>query len=355
MSREPYPTVEPVDDTPLFVFVEPPPDYRRIARLAAASVGVHLAIFVLLLIIAPLLPPVVPGGQHLVQLRQQITELVAPPRELTQKEANTGKVSKEMTVESIRPHTANEASLPNPGAAPQPAMPGKQFKAPEVSRGNNLPQTSMPDAPNIDVARVQAPPPGLGTSSNPQIAPPQIQAEEKPKIAFETPGSSSGTSGQRGIVPIPKPKSGVEEAIRQSSHGGTGIRVGDEEGGLEPIPGIRPNPGQGKLGSALELLSDPQGVDFKPYLQRILAAVRRNWMAVIPESARLGRQGRVLVRFTIMKDGSLQKFEITFQSGTDALDKAAVAGISASQPFPPLPPEFKAGWIRLQLTFRYNQ
>ena len=355
MSRAPYPTVEPVDGTPLFVFLEPERDVRRTLTLAAASVGVHLLILGFLLVIAPLLPTVVPGGQHLVQLRQQITELVAPPRELTQKEPNKGKVSKEMTVESIRPRSSHE-SLPSPGAAAAPAIPGKQFKVPEISRGNNLPQTSMPDAPNIDVARVQAPPPGLGTAQNSQIAPPQIQPEEKPKLAFETPGSTSGVSGQRGLVPIPKPKTGVDEAVRQATHaGGSGIRVGDEDSGLEPLPGIRPNPAAGKVGSALELLSDPQGIDFKPYLQRILAAIRRNWMAVIPESARLGRQGKVLVRFTITKDGSLQKFEITMQSGTEALDKAAVAGISASQPFPPLPPEFRAGWIRLQLTFRYNQ
>jgi TonB family protein len=355
LSRAPYPTVEPIDGTPLFVCLEPERDYRRIARLAAASIAVHLLVLGLLLVIAPLLPEVVPGGRNLVQLRRQITELVAPPRELTQTEPNRGKPSKEMTVESIRPRSPREPSLPSPGAAAVPAIPGRQFKAPEISRGNNLPQTTMPEAPNIDVARVQAPPPGLGTSNTTQIAPPQIQTEEKPKLAFESPGSNTGVSGQRGVVPIPKPKTGVDEAMRQATHGGSGISVGDQDGGLEPMPGIRPNPALGKVGSALELLSDPQGVDFKPYLQRILAAVRRNWMAVIPESARLGRQGKVLVRFTITRDGSLQKFEIAMQSGTDALDKAAVAGISASQPFPPLPPEFKAGWIRLQLTFRYNQ
>ncbi len=89
MSPEPYQTVEPVDGTPLFVFVEPERDYRRMAKLAAASIGVHLAVLGLLLVIAPLLPDVVPGGQRLVQFRRQITELVAPPRELTQKEPNT--------------------------------------------------------------------------------------------------------------------------------------------------------------------------------------------------------------------------------------------------------------------------
>jgi outer membrane biosynthesis protein TonB len=41
-------------------------------------------------------------------------------------------------------------------------------------------------------------------------------------------------------------------------------------------------------------------------------------------------------------------------SGVVALDRAAVAGISASSPFPPLPPEFKGDEIRVQLSFLYN-
>jgi TonB family protein len=41
-------------------------------------------------------------------------------------------------------------------------------------------------------------------------------------------------------------------------------------------------------------------------------------------------------------------------SGTEAFDRAAVAGISASDPFPPLPQDYKGDQIRLQLTFSYN-
>jgi TonB family protein len=48
------------------------------------------------------------------------------------------------------------------------------------------------------------------------------------------------------------------------------------------------------------------------------------------------------------------KLVIATTSGTEALDRAAVAGISASNPFPPLPDEFKGGQVRLQFTFRYN-
>jgi TonB family protein len=108
------------------------------------------------------------------------------------------------------------------------------------------------------------------------------------------------------------------------------------------------------MGSSLELLSDPQGADFRPYLLRVLTAVRRNWFAVIPESAKMGRAGKVLIQFVIARDGGVPKLVIAVPSGTDPLDRAAVAGISASNPFPPLPLEYKGDQIRLQLSFVYN-
>lgn len=118
--------------------------------------------------------------------------------------------------------------------------------------------------------------------------------------------------------------------------------------------GINLPPSPGAQGSNLQLLSDPQGVDFRPYLIRILAAVRRNWMAVMPESVNLGRRGRVAIQFSIGRDGSVPKLVIAAYSGADALDRAAVAGISASVPFPPLPTEFKGERIVLQFNFAYN-
>ncbi len=42
----------------------------------------------------------------------------------------------------------------------------------------------------------------------------------------------------------------------------------------------------GNMGN-LEILSDTQGVDFGPYLQRILQDVRENWYHAIPESAEM--------------------------------------------------------------------
>ena len=58
--------------------------------------------------------------------------------------------------------------------------------------------------------------------------------------------------------------------------------------------------------------------------------------------------------FSIARDGKVPKLVIATPSGADTLDRAAVAGISASTPFPPLPAEFKGDRVVLQFNFTYN-
>jgi TonB family protein len=62
----------------------------------------------------------------------------------------------------------------------------------------------------------------------------------------------------------------------------------------------------------------------------------------------------VIIQFSIDRTGHVPKLIIYTPSGADALDRAAVAGISASVPLPPLPMEYKGQEIRVQLAFFYN-
>jgi TonB family protein len=170
---------------------------------------------------------------------------------------------------------------------------------------------------------------------------PQIQAEQQPKLALENPGQHPATPSQS-LAKLPQPKTTVDDAIRALARGS------DVE---QP-----PNLGNVQLPApSVNLLSDPMNVDFRPYLARILALVRRNWLTVIPTSARLGNRGIVTVQFIVDRNGGVPKLVIETPSGSEALDRAAVAGISASVPFPPLPAEFKGQEIRLQFAFKYNQ
>lgn len=324
---------------------------RRRGSAWAVSVSLHLAAITVLLII----PRNLVDQSRIDAAVRNVTPLVAPP---TQRAPNRGAISKEFSVEGLlpRPPLRVPAAVPPVSAAADTRKPAPAPTAPRPAPTRTLPEAPKFDSPRTELAQAMPPGPRMPAAPAP---PPQIETQEKPKIAFEAPPRpGSGTTGP-GLAPgrLPMPSSSVAEAARAAmSQRAGGTTVGDVDlpgsgglgGGLN-LPGSAP-----RDTSTVEMLSDPQGVDFKPYLIRVLAAVRRNWRAVIPESARLGRQGRVQIQFAIARDGSVPKLVIAMPSGTDALDRAAVAGISASNPFPPLPTAFKGQQVRLQLTFTYN-
>jgi TonB family protein len=99
-------------------------------------------------------------------------------------------------------------------------------------------------------------------------------------------------------------------------------------------------------------------VDFGPYLERVLQRVRMNWYNLIPEAARapLMEKGKVAIEFAIMPDGKVAGMKITpgGNSGDVALDRAAWGGITASNPFAPLPAEFHGPYLALRFRFYYN-
>ena len=105
-----------------------------------------------------------------------------------------------------------------------------------------------------------------------------------------------------------------------------------------------------------EITSDTMGVDFGPYMQRILHDVKQNWYNLIPESAMppLLKKGKVSIEFAILKNGQIAGLRYVDGSGDVALDRAAYGGITSSTPFPPLPSEFGGQYLGLRFTFLYN-
>ena len=300
-------------------------------RAAAGSIVVHIFLVTAAILLAQLDTPQLQTGAQIVSNFQRVTPLIAPPTRLTQKEPNQGKISKEFNVESLLSHSQR----------PAPARPAlRAFKPPVQGR----PVPGDPSPPRF------AEPPKVDTATNtpPAITPPisapsppaQIQPEEQPKLALETPGQHAPTPSQS-LAKLQPPKTTVDDAIRGVVRG-SNIEQPPNLGNVQLDP------------PAVNLLSDPMNVDFRPYLARILALVRRNWLVVIPSSARLGNRGVVTVQFIVNRTGQVPKLVIETPSGSEALDRAAVAGISASVPFPPLPAEFKGSEIRLQFAFKYN-
>jgi len=275
----------------------------------------------------------------LARAERKVTPLVAPRFELTQKEPNKGPVKPEVNIDDLNASMQNKRApktyVPPPSPAQKAEPAPKPVEAP--------PQLQAAPTDTRQLAQV-------GT---PQLPPPEIRPlDQSKRTPFENAGQVAGAKKGSDDGRIPQmQRQSIDELMRQSipgSQGTSGQIVTDIPSQSNPMQPQR------QIGSSLELLSDPQGVDFRPYLKRILAIVRRNWFAVIPESARYGRSGKTMIQFSISKDGRVPKLVISGPSGTESLDRAAVAGISASNPFPPLPPEFKGDVVRLQFGFAYN-
>jgi len=103
------------------------------------------------------------------------------------------------------------------------------------------------------------------------------------------------------------------------------------------------------------ILSDTHGYDFTQYLYRLTNRVRSKWYALIPDSAKRGEQGRVVLIFTVLRNGAIQNVRVLAGSGTQSLDEASSAAIRSASPAQALPDDFNGDRIDLQFTFSYNQ
>lgn len=280
----------------------------------------------------------------------RVTPLYLPPDLLTQKAPNRGHISKQIDLAGlIAPQKAQQrVTAPPPGSVRRLEVPGEK---PDVQSRPQPPRITA-EAPKLNQtdqtpSLPQGAPDGLLAQAPPTPTPPQVPIAN-PGIAEPAPNASPR---------LAPPKNSLQDVIRSIAHDSNGshLQISDDGNGqpLPTAPGRQPNPGH--LGSALELKSDPQGADFRPYLAQILTIVRRNWFSVLPQSARMGlSRGHTVIQFVVNHDGSIPKLVIASASGLDSLDRAAVAGLSMSNPLPALPIDFKGAYIKLQLSFNYN-
>jgi len=203
---------------------------------------------------------------------------------------------------------------------------------------------------------------GQGQDSN-SIQPAPAPAQPAPQVAPQPQQPQQQQNPQQGQVAqlqLPRNQteppvkfggnmsagSAIEQAARAAAQnrGGYGGEGGDF--GLS----------QGKSGGVMgpmEILTDTMGVDFGPYLNRVLHDVRENWYRLIPESASFKR-GWVTIDFFILKDGSVQGLKVVDSSGDVTLDRPAYGSIKGSDPFQPLPREFAGPYLGLRFRFFYN-
>jgi TonB family protein len=251
------------------------------------------------------------------------------------------------------PHTNILSDKNRNAQGRSPIIDPNGIHAPYLQGNTKLPEVPGGGKPTPPAA-APTPPPGGGQQPQQQASanPPGKQGEnppkEEPKLALNDVGADGG--GGQLHLPLTTPGEAIQQSLAAAARGrgsGGAAGPGDSTGMFQNV-----NPNFSVEGPVI--LSDTQGVDFGPYLARIVFITKRNWYSVMPEAARLGQKGRVSIVFEILKDGSVPQMNLVAGSGAEALDRAALAAIRASIPFPPLPTEFTGRHLVLQFIFLYN-
>jgi TonB family protein len=134
--------------------------------------------------------------------------------------------------------------------------------------------------------------------------------------------------------------------------------------GRTPTTGERPSQGEaptetrvrgqgfglssgGGLGSTVQL--DVSNFCCQEYLEQMVTLIQRNWQQD------QGVVGATIMRFTIRRDGLIEKVEVFRPSGFFALDNAATRALLATRQLPALPAQFPDQSLTIRLTFEYQR
>jgi TonB family protein len=202
-------------------------------------------------------------------------------------------------------------------------------------------------------AQPAAPAHAMPPSQAPQQQQPQPQQQSTQRPQFQ--------SDQTAQLQAPAKPDNSFSKYNENMTAGSAIQQATEAAAANRLSGGGGQQGDFGLGTgakgrpqgALDILSDTQGVDFGPYLARILQDVKFNWYHLIPESAEM-KKGKLAIEFAITKDGKVADMKLIASSGDVALDRPAWGAITASNPFPPLPTEFTGPFLALRFRFYYN-
>jgi TonB family protein len=291
----------------------------RIGRSAVLSLVSHVAAIVFVLV----MPETFMQPPRPVEPVQIVTPLIMPRLALTQREPNPTKTIREFRSPDLTPRVKAPTG---PSPEPQAAAPRKATPPPPPPPPKN---TTLPEPPKVEIA----------ANENPKLTLP-VQQPQVPQPPPPSPFEDVRQPAPTGQRVAPMPGSSLDGIVRGAVAG----RGGVNSQGTAPIA---------SSGADLpQLLSDPKGVDFKPYLAQVLASVKRAWFTIMPKN---GHRGYVAVQFAILRDGTVGKVAFAQSTGDTSLDNTAIMAISQAGPFGPLPVQYTAGEIRVEMDFSYNQ
>ena len=162
-------------------------------------------------------------------------------------------------------------------------------------------------------------------------------------------------------IPIPKFKTAVkpEKAERINTHIQKEKPVEADNAvpyGLGGQPSMNYTQMAGSAGQGG--LSFGEGGDFGErygyYVASVRSRISGNWL-LSTVSPNIVSAPRLYMNFTILRDGNVTDVEITQSSGIPEVDRSALRAVLASNPLPPLPPDYSGNKVKVNLYFDFHR
>lgn len=231
---------------------------------------------------------------------------------------------------------------PKPVQKPQPQQKPVQQVAQPAPKP--VPKTPAPRPQPKPVA--PTPTPKLPSDFNipiPKSVIPQIAQPTTAPVTSAPKVSGGSTGGSSSPAPSFSPTTTSRSGSGSSSGGGG--RFSNATGSGSGNVG-NPGPGNPKGAPGIDAIREP---DFGPYMKELQRRIKMNW-----DPPKGNESKRVVLLFSIARDGRLLNVKVHRSSGLAAADKAAIDAVKLTAPFRPLPPDFRGDNVDIQFTFDYN-
>lgn len=256
------------------------------------------------------------------------------------------------------PQAAAPKAAPQKKAAPPAKKTPNIFKrTPQKQSQSSAPKKTAPAKRVEQSLPMFAPRPNMKPSPPKPTAKPRgdfaipIPKSDIPRVAAPSGGPITGTSkgksssGGSGSGSRPSPSFSPSTYGSGSSSGSSGGRFSGSYGSGSGNIG-NPGPGNPHGAPGIDAIREP---DFGPYMRELQRRIKMNW-----DPPKGNESKRVVLLFTISRDGRLLTVKVYKSSGMPAADKAAISAVQLTAPFKPLPPEYKGSSVDIQFTFDYN-
>ena len=321
-------------------------DLTRARRREAAWLSVIVHLFVIVLFINQ---PRLEDFYRRVFLHQQPVMRVSLPDLLKSKELTYLQLPPDLQKPPEKPKTNIISDKDRIATSKTPQLDAKELRK-IISRsgapGPRIPQGQPAPTPGAMAQNEQGP--QMQQQEQQQQQPPANQAQNQtaqlqpPVVEHKAPPVNFGRNMS--------PGSAIEQAAKGAAQNRGGYSGDDGNFG--------PNIARGGAAAqgGVEVLSDTMGVNFDPYLKRIVQIVNENWHTLLPESVfpPIRKSGTVAIEFAILKDGTVAGMKLAGTSGDPPLERACWGSITNSVPFPPLPQEFPGQYLALRFIYCYN-